>query len=345
MDVDVVRSSGEALKRYARELAEVEQNIDSLSRRLRKVWAGQDAERFEYVWHSRYRVRIQKIVTDVAAMGDSALHNAREQELASQGSGMAAAAAFVAAGPNRASNKVPESGVGNLHEKWDRLLTMLALSDSAYGEAKPPRGWEVVDHREDPVSGFSATVYRSSEGKYVMAFAGTNSKWDSPGNVAKSVIDWRNNAAGLVGPTAQDAEAIAYAKAFKKSLGSEGADLEFTGHSLGGRLAALAALATGNEATTFNTDAPADLARITAWATGLGQPGQVTAVSVTGEALNGLRDTAAASHAVTGVGVGVATAYGTRIELFDPEYKNPIDAHNAPAIDRALRYAQNRSSQ
>lgn len=53
MDVDVVRSSGEALKRYARELAEVEQNIDSLSRRLRKVWAGQDAERFEYVWHSK----------------------------------------------------------------------------------------------------------------------------------------------------------------------------------------------------------------------------------------------------------------------------------------------------
>jgi uncharacterized membrane protein len=92
------------------------------------------------------------------------------------------------------------------------------------------------------LTAMDAAVYINSEGHYVLSFTGT--EMPNPLDVA----DWVNNA-GSGGLTLQDINAITLAK--KVSAATNG-NVEFTGHSLGDRLAALAALATDGKATTFD---------------------------------------------------------------------------------------------
>ncbi len=77
--------------------------------------------------------------------------------------------------------------------------------------------------------------------QYVLAFAGTD---------VLSLRDWTTDLFQAFGlPTAQYATAAKYAQSAALRFGS---NLRFTGHSLGGGLASLAAIRTGLHATTFN---------------------------------------------------------------------------------------------
>lgn len=81
----------------------------------------------------------------------------------------------------------------------------------------------------------------------VLAFRGSA----GPGLNMEASNDWSNDALGATGTSRQQAQAIAFALALQaKYPGAE--SLELTGHSLGGRLASLASLATGNNAVTFD---------------------------------------------------------------------------------------------
>jgi hypothetical protein len=91
--------------------------------------------------------------------------------------------------------------------------------------------------------GFSAHLTYSEQTKtYYLAFRGTEIK--DFGDIKADV--WQ----GLGLRTSQYEQAVQLAKDVKAGLG--GAQLEFTGHSLGGSLAAAAAYATGGRATVFN---------------------------------------------------------------------------------------------
>ena len=121
-------------------------------------------------------------------------------------------------------------------------------------EGKHPDGarpWVRVDDAQlrrdgiDPTllrsdaSGFRAAVYTDGQGRYTLAFAGT----DQP-------KDWLTNfGQGLGFDTAQYNQAMALAKQAKVAYGQE---LAITGQSLGGGLAAVAAIATDTPAVTFN---------------------------------------------------------------------------------------------
>ena len=92
-----------------------------------------------------------------------------------------------------------------------------------------------------PIDGFSAALYGSNEKGFWLAFRGTNfTSW----------LDWKNNVLQALGfPSEQYKMAI--------SLGREiyaktGGNVIFTGHSLGGGLAAAASMATGARSVTFN---------------------------------------------------------------------------------------------
>lgn len=101
------------------------------------------------------------------------------------------------------------------------------------------------DALEDRSTGLRAAIYTDGDGHYTLAFAGSN-----------DVPDWLNNLAQGVGlDAAQYNQAIALAKDAKLAFGD---DLAITGHSLGGGLAAAAALATGSVAVTFNAAGVSD---------------------------------------------------------------------------------------
>lgn len=93
---------------------------------------------------------------------------------------------------------------------------------------------------ENPDTGFRAGIYTDGNGRYVLAYAGSNEFQDWTGANFEQGVGWQNEQYDQAVQLAQQADA-----AF-------GDNLVITGHSLGGGLAATGALATGNTAVTFN---------------------------------------------------------------------------------------------
>lgn len=91
----------------------------------------------------------------------------------------------------------------------------------------------------DGASGFDASFYRNAEGAVVLAFTGTDEGQD-----------WRHNIRQGLG--LRDDQYDAAMKLAVRAKASLGDQVVFTGHSLGGGLAAAAAMATDTPAVTFN---------------------------------------------------------------------------------------------
>lgn len=98
--------------------------------------------------------------------------------------------------------------------------------------------------------GMSASLYHYESGRYVLAFVGT----DSGGDAFEDVTEGLGLAPGL--PGAQYMQACVLAQRVQAALGPDAGNLVFTGHSLGGGLAAVASIATGAPAVTFNAAGP-----------------------------------------------------------------------------------------
>lgn len=139
-------------------------------------------------------------------------------------------------------------------------LASLAYSDN---DADVPPGWEVVERFDYP-SGLQAVLVRDAHGNMVLAVRGSA----GPGLNMEAANDWSNDSLGATGTSRPQAQAIALALALQaKYPGAE--RLAFTGHSLGGELASLASLATGNKAVTFDPAGISTEAIIRALITGI----------------------------------------------------------------------------
>ncbi len=78
----------EEVRQTAGELKQISGEIQGLMQRLdgkvsSTTWEGPDAQRFKNDWWPQHRATLQKIVTDLEGLGQSALNNASEQESAS----------------------------------------------------------------------------------------------------------------------------------------------------------------------------------------------------------------------------------------------------------------------
>lgn len=189
---------------------------------------------------------------------------------------------------------------------------------------------------EVPGSSFRARVYVTGEGaetRYVVAFRGS-----------QTGEDWRNNFQQAAGGNSQS---YAKALAIGERLARSEASVTVTGHSLGGGLAAAAALSSGREGDTFNAAGLSDRTIDTARAMnraggGAGRDVAVQAYNVPGEILTHLQD--GADRVLGGILFGVPgallldapSAYGTRHVLPDavPDGKSWFAEHSR--IDRHM---------
>ena len=128
------------------------------------------------------------------------------------------------------------------------------ISAHVYGTEKVTLtgGWHLSKYNEtisgitlrDEKSGFKSAIYeRTYKGKteYVYATAGTD---------FTEMNDWKNNIKQIIGKSEQYAISMRNAERISQVIGNS--ELTFTGHSLGGGLAAANAYKTGRSAMTFN---------------------------------------------------------------------------------------------
>lgn len=308
-------------------------------------WVGPDAQMFADDWATRLAPSVKAVATSLHTLHDTLSGQADQQEEASAADPRAAAilGAVRALKEPRTSHTEapPPSGDGQPREgRRGHAADLLELSDCSYHwGASMPDGWSEVSSKAmralgiDPglfssgVTGFRATLFRDADGRYLVGFAGT-----------QTLSDWVNNVANVALAGPQQDEAIALAIHVKRALSQNaaGAVLEFTGHSLGGGLAALASLATGCDASTFNAASVS--------------PGAVNTAVIAGHLSGVLPITSVVSGHVTSyvnptdpltiAQVG-HPAYGNPVMLTDPshsvvDFRDFGDCHNPIAMRRAM---------
>ena len=254
-DVEQLRTLAQLFGDKATSLEDV---VSSINGQLHSAgWVGEDADTFKADWDSNLTALVRNVVDSLRERNTSLNQQADEQEKASAVNGAAGGAKAVggaAKAANGGSGSDPYNGKPRESEEG-RDADYARLAQAAYEEGDPiPDGWRKVDAEElkklgidpselDTANGMQATIYQNADGKYVLAFRGTEPS-------RQPALDIANDIEGGVSTSPQVLEAINLSTKLAKAVGRENVD--FTGHSLGGELASAGALATGGKAVTFN---------------------------------------------------------------------------------------------
>ena len=228
-DVAQVRALAASFERAAEQLEQTSKRVRSgiqLS-----AWVGPFAVRFRRLWESEHSVKINRVATDLRAQAKKLRLEADQQEQASAHSAL-----------RYASGRVS-----------DRDLVHFALSATSDKDPITKNGFTPLSTSEllalgidpedlrDERSGFDAKIYRDGSGRIIVAFGGTEDADDQATDVA---------GANPFVPTGQGKQSVELGQRLVKQFGVD--EVILTGHSLGGRNAAIAAVATGSRAVTFN---------------------------------------------------------------------------------------------
>lgn len=216
-------------------------------------WHGHSADQFRGSWNHSYARMLLAAAESLRHMQTALHRNAQQQRQASSAAGgtIGSAAGVAAAGVGAGSL----GGRGSAHLAPANLLAF-AKDSYRQGSAGLPAGWARLDKGQlealglDPNSlhnrgtGLDATVYSDGKGHYVISYAGSHDG-----------RDWMENGKGIASPvipnqSGQTEQAVDIAHQLATKVGA--GNLTITGHSLGGRDAAVASIATGSRAVTFN---------------------------------------------------------------------------------------------
>ena len=350
----------EALERTARELTACVGEVDGIratgTRALAVIgrsWGGADAQAAQESWRTTASA-LSALGSTLETMSRRLSDNARSQRSASSDGTSAASPGGLPGSPGPfAPPGLPGlfPGLGGSGSVGAEATTEESMADAARGSAPQEidlelaelargvydgKGSEHFDPLDaaalanlgiDPASltgpgGFQASIYRDDDGRYVLAFAGTD---------PSSVSDWGANAQqGVGGLSSQHLQAIGLAQHLATAVGSD--NMVLTGHSLGGGLASTASVATDVPAVTFNAAGVHPNTVLAAAALGHENPGvapdQVRNYHVRGEILTTLQNPLGSfvDHAPFGDSI-LPNALGTQIAL-NPA-KGP-DLHPSP---------------
>ena len=236
----------------------LEDVVNSINGQLHSAgWVGEDADAFKSDWDSNLTVLVRNVVDSLREHNTSLNQQADEQEKASAVNGSISGAkgvGSIAKSGSGGSGSDPYNGKPREGEAG-RDADYARLAQAAYETGDPiPDGWRKISDDElaelgidpselDTGSGMQASVYQNADGKYVLAFRGTEKD-------RQPFLDGGNDILGGAVTSFQVSDAISLSTKLAKAVGPE--NLDFTGHSLGGELASVAAIATGGQAVTFN---------------------------------------------------------------------------------------------
>ena len=341
-DVEQLRALAQLFGDKATSLEDV---VNSINGQLHSAgWVGEDADAFKSDWDSNLTVLVRNVVDSLRERNTSLNQQADEQEKASAVNGSISGAkgvGSIAKAGSGGSGSDPYNGKPREGEAG-RDADYARLAQAAYETGDPiPDGWRKVSADElaelgiDPSElntehGMQASVYQNADGKYVLAFRGTEPDRELGKDVG-------NDIAGGVFTSFQVNEAINVSTKLAKAVGRENVD--FTGHSLGGELASAAALATGGAAVTFNAAGLSDTSQALARGKCIDNFGydaqapkdgsNVKAYSFVLDPLNGVQDS---TPRFGGPDAIMPRAYGERHVVFmnsDTKFSaNPIDYHH-----------------
>ena len=343
-DVEQLRALAQLFGDKATSLEDV---VNSINGQLHSAgWVGEDADAFKSDWDSNLTVLVRNVVDSLRERNTSLNQQADEQEKASAVNGSISGAkgiGSIAKSGSGGSGSDPYNGKPREGEAG-RDADYARLAQAAYETGDPiPDGWRKVDAEElkklgidpselDTESGMQASVYQNADGKYVLAFRGTEL-----GLTVEGAKDVGNDILGGTVTSFQVNDAISLSTKLAKAVGRENVD--FTGHSLGGELASAAALATGGAAVTFNAAGLSDTSQALARGKCIDNFGydaqapkdgsNVKAYSFVLDPLNGVQDS---TPRFGGPDVIMPRAYGERHVVFmnsDTKFSaNPIDYHH-----------------
>ena len=343
-DVEQLRALAQLFGDKATSLEDV---VNSINGQLHSAgWVGEDADAFKSDWDSNLTVLMRNVVDSLRERNTSLNQQADEQEKASAVNGSISGAkgvGSIAKSGSGGSGSDPYNGKPREGEAG-RDADYARLAQAAYETGDPiPDGWRKVDAEElkklgidpselDTESGMQASVYQNADGKYVLAFRGTEL-----GLTVEGAKDVGNDILGGTVTSFQVNDAISLSTKLAKAVGRENVD--FTGHSLGGELASAAALATGGAAVTFNAAGLSDTSQALARGKCIDNFGydaqapkdgsNVKAYSFVLDPLNGVQDS---TPRFGGPDVIMPRAYGERHVVFmnsDTKFSaNPIDYHH-----------------
>ena len=259
-DVEQLRALAQLFGDKATSLEDV---VNSINGQLHSAgWVGEDADAFKSDWDSNLTVLVRNVVDSLRERNTSLNQQADEQEKASAVNGSISGAkgvGSIAKAGSGGSGSDPYNGKPREGEAG-RDADYARLAQAAYETGDPiPDGWRKVDAEElkrlgidpselDTGNGMQASLYQNADGKYVLAFRGTEPDRQRFLDVSNDILGGTNFNLGMTSP--QVLNAIALSTKVAKAVGPENVD--FTGHSLGGELASVAAIATGGQAVTFN---------------------------------------------------------------------------------------------
>jgi len=259
-DVEQLRALAQLFGDKATSLEDV---VNTINGQLHSAgWVGEDADAFKSDWDSNLTVLVRNVVDSLRERNTSLNQQADEQEKASAVNGSISGAkgvGSIAKSGSGGSGSDPYNGKPREGEAG-RDADYARLAQAAYETGDPiPDGWRKISDDElaelgiDPselnhtITGMQASVYQNADGKYVLAFRGTE-----PGRelLQDGISDFYGSGLSPIRISPQVMNAISLSTKLAKAVGPE--NLDFTGHSLGGELASVAAIATGGQAVTFN---------------------------------------------------------------------------------------------
>jgi len=246
MDADTVEAVGRQLTAKGQSLTAMVRTIDGLINSANAHWWGQGERQFVDQWRNVHRKALLRAAQAVEGLGRSAGNNAAEQRRKSSSAGHLTAASPVSSSAPRATTEYGTNH-GTWREGW-------ALAQAAYLDGKIPPGYAEVSAADlkrlglspsdldDAKSGFAAKVLVDREGHFVISYRGT-----------EGLLNAKDVGADLTGASylsSQTEKAVYLAKVLRDAAGAD--NVRAVGHSLGGRLAAVAAVGAGIHSETFN---------------------------------------------------------------------------------------------
>ncbi len=283
MDVASIRQMANALQTQADKLDFIRDSVEQLVSNASNWWSGPDMTSFGSQWQSKTRVQLFDLSNLLSSFADLAKRNADAQESTSSTLDSDGSLLF---GHSKGSllyghsnGPLAKNALGfpfrikQPANSVQEVLDRIDIAEAAYAgnEGFVPKDWRILNSEElrllgisesdlhDPHTGFDADIYMRPDGGLTVSFRGTEDLLTPGGILGLGGVPlfnkdtYANSQRKSI--SLQDQKTMILVHKLHNNMVAAGLDptnMDFVGHSLGGRHALIAGIMTGREALALN---------------------------------------------------------------------------------------------